>query len=49
MKKCSTAGWDSAARKATGCTYIEWLKAEPKKTEEEDNGGEEFLPPEPQE
>ena len=26
MKKCSTAGWDAAARKATGCTYIEWLK-----------------------
>lgn len=48
MKKCSTAGWDSAARKATGCTYIEWLKAEPKK-QEEDSGGEEFLPPEPQE
>jgi ssDNA-binding Zn-finger/Zn-ribbon topoisomerase 1 len=24
MKKCSTAGWDSKARKATGCTYIEW-------------------------
>jgi len=26
MEKCSTAGWDSAARKATGCTYIRWLK-----------------------
>ena len=47
MKKCSTAGWDSAARKATGCTYVEWLKAAPKKVEE-DSGGEEFLPPEPQ-
>ena len=44
MKKCSTAGWDSAKREATGCTYIEWLKAAPVK---EDNGGEEFLPPEP--
>lgn len=26
MKKCSTAGWDSAKRVATGCTYIQWLK-----------------------
>lgn len=26
MKKCSTSGWDSAKREATGCTYIEWLK-----------------------
>src|SRR3989344_1812263 len=26
MKKCSTSGWDRAARLATGCTYIEWLK-----------------------
>lgn len=26
MKKCSTAGWDKAARTATGCPYIEWLK-----------------------
>lgn len=50
MKKCSTAGWDSAARKATGCTYVEWLKAAPKKLPEaDDNGGEEFLPPEPPE
>lgn len=27
MKKCSTAGWDSKERKATGCPYVEWLKA----------------------
>jgi ssDNA-binding Zn-finger/Zn-ribbon topoisomerase 1 len=27
MKKCSTAGWDKEARKATGCTYVQWLKA----------------------
>lgn len=27
MKKCSTGGWDSAKRVATGCPYIEWLKA----------------------
>jgi hypothetical protein len=46
MKKCSTAGWDSKERKATGCTYVEWLKAAPKKVD--DSGGEEFLPPEPQ-
>jgi len=46
MKKCSTAGWDSAAKKATGCTHIEWLKASPRK--QEDNG-EEFLPPPPEE
>ncbi|MFC1647337.1 topoisomerase DNA-binding C4 zinc finger domain-containing protein [Patescibacteria group bacterium] len=28
MKKCSTSGWDREKRQATGCTYIEWLKAE---------------------
>ncbi len=27
MKKCSTAGWDRAKRQATGCTYVQWLKA----------------------
>jgi ssDNA-binding Zn-finger/Zn-ribbon topoisomerase 1 len=47
MKKCSTAGWDSAKRMATGCTYVEWLKPTAYKTKEE-SGGEEFLPPEPQ-
>ena len=26
MKKCSTSGWDSAKREATGCKYVEWLK-----------------------
>lgn len=35
MKKCSTSGWDREAKKATGCTYIQWLKP-----------GEEFLSPE---
>lgn len=25
MKKCSTAGWNSEFREATGCTYIEWV------------------------
>lgn len=28
MKKCSTSGWDKEKKQATGCTYIEWLKAE---------------------
>lgn len=37
MEKCSTSGWDSKAKQATGCTYIRWLKP-----------GEEPLPPEPQ-
>ncbi len=46
MKKCSTAGWDSKARQATGCPYVEWLK--PGEYEKaEDHGGEEFLPPDP--
>lgn len=47
MKKCSTAGWDREARKATGCTYIQWLKAD--EYNRKDSGGEEFLPPEPPE
>jgi hypothetical protein len=25
MKKCSTSGWDREAKKATGCTYVEWI------------------------
>ncbi len=51
MKKCSTAGWDSAKRQATGCTYIYWLKPNeyPQKAQENDSGGEEFLPPDPEE
>ena len=42
MKKCSTSGWDSTARKATGCTYVEWLKG----PVSHQKTGEEFLPPE---
>ena len=45
MKKCSTSGWDKDKKQATGCKYVEWLKATdyaPKA----DSGGEEFLPPE---
>ena len=43
MKKCSTSGWDSTVRKATGCTYIEWLKGNFNSS----SNSEEFLPPEP--
>ena len=48
MKKCSTAGWDKNARKATGCTYVYWLKPH-EYNQKTDNAGEEFLPPEPEE
>lgn len=44
MKKCSTAGWDREKRVATGCTYVEWLKAG--QGPQPANNGEEFLPPE---
>ena len=46
MKKCSTAGWDHASKKATGCPYVEWQK---KVMNKEENNGEEFLPPPPEE
>jgi|CXWL01.1.fsa_nt_gi ssDNA-binding Zn-finger/Zn-ribbon topoisomerase 1 len=42
MKKCSTSGWDREAKKATGCTYIQWIKGNFSSA----NNGEEFLPPE---
>jgi ssDNA-binding Zn-finger/Zn-ribbon topoisomerase 1 len=42
MKKCSTAGWDREAKKATGCDYILWLRA----GQTVSDNGEEFLPPE---
>lgn len=45
MKKCSTAGWDKAARKATGCAYIQWLKPG-EGSSNAGNAGEEFLRPE---
>lgn len=44
MKKCSTAGWDSKERKATGCAYVYWLKPG---EYEQSSAGEDFLPPEP--
>lgn len=43
MEKCSTAGWDSAKRVATGCTYVRWLKPGEVPVS---NAGEENLPPE---
>lgn len=46
MEKCSTAGWDSVARIATGCTYIRWLKPGEIPLS---NAGEEMLPAEPEE
>ncbi len=46
MKKCSTSGWDSKEKKATGCPYVEWLKPG-EYAKGEDHGGEEFLPPDP--
>ena len=45
MEKCSTSGWDSQARKATGCTYIRWLKPGEVPVS---SAGEESLPPEPE-
>ena len=42
MKKCSTSGWDSAKKQATGCTHVEWLKG----NFNNKSNGEEFLPPE---
>ncbi len=47
MKKCSTAGWDRKTKKATGCTYVQWLKPS-EYPQTHDSGGEEFLPPEPE-
>jgi len=44
MKKCSTAGWDRAAKKATGCDYVLWLKAD----QTASDNGEEYLPEEEQ-
>lgn len=35
MKKCSTGGWDAAAKKATGCDYIEWINGTTEPLEEE--------------
>jgi ssDNA-binding Zn-finger/Zn-ribbon topoisomerase 1 len=48
MRKCSTAGWDRQTKKATGCPYIYWLKPN-EYPQSFDSGGEEFLPPEPEE
>ena len=42
LKKCSTAGWDKEAKKATGCDFVEWLKGNFSKP----TPGEELIPPE---
>src|SRR3989344_4284382 len=47
MKKCSPSGWDKVERVATGCTYVQWLKAS--EVAAPPSTGEEFLPPEPSE
>jgi hypothetical protein len=50
MEKCSTAGWDATERKATGCTYVRWLKpGEVPAGAAVTSDGEEFLPPPPSE
>jgi uncharacterized Zn finger protein (UPF0148 family) len=47
MKKCSTAGWDREKREATGCKYVQWLRAgDYSKSASTDSGGEENLPAE---
>ncbi|MBI3619850.1 hypothetical protein HY214_01755 [Candidatus Roizmanbacteria bacterium] len=38
MKKCSTAGWDRAAKQATGCSFIQWLNS----NQPSANGDEDF-------
>ena len=43
MKKCSTSGWDSKKREATGCTYVQWLK--PGEYKADDDGAPEEPPP----
>jgi len=48
MKRCSTAGWDREKRQPTGCRYVYWLRPH-EYPGKEDSGGEEHLPPEPEE
>lgn len=31
LKKCSTSGWDSKNKIATGCDYVEWINANKEK------------------
>jgi ssDNA-binding Zn-finger/Zn-ribbon topoisomerase 1 len=35
MKKCSTNIWDPAAKKATGCDYVEWINGTTEPLDEE--------------
>lgn len=46
MKKCSTSGWDRAKREATGCPYVEWLRADNPVSANASKGDDSF-PPEP--
>ena len=34
MKKCSKGGWDAAAKKATGCDFVEWINGTSEPLEE---------------
>lgn len=47
MKKCSTSGWDREKKEATGCTYVEWLKAGQYSPAPAGEPGTEDMPPEP--
>lgn len=44
MKKCSTSGWDREKRKATGCTYIEWLNNNAQPSNDAKLNGDENFP-----
>jgi ssDNA-binding Zn-finger/Zn-ribbon topoisomerase 1 len=34
MKKCSTGGWDTQTKTATGCDYVEWINGTTEELEE---------------
>lgn len=34
LQRCSTGGWDSVARKSTGCDFVKWLQVEPQELDE---------------
>ena len=42
MKKCSTGGWDSKKKEATGCTFVEWLPTGYSAAAPKANGDENF-------
>jgi ssDNA-binding Zn-finger/Zn-ribbon topoisomerase 1 len=47
MKKCSTSGWDKVKKVPTGCTYVEWLKADATPQKSANAPLEEDVPPDP--